>query len=109
MATGRAYQQTIKLCDPITGETKRVRRVTVKLKSLMRDGDMEIHLLTNLPASRVSSVKVAKLYQKRWPLQAAFNEMTLHLRCQLNMLGYPKSSCVRVLRGGLLLQPACIA
>ena len=33
MATGRVYQQTIKLCDPTTGQTKRVRRVTVKLNA----------------------------------------------------------------------------
>jgi len=100
MATGRVYQQTIKLCDPTTGQTKRVRRVTVKLNSPTRDGDMEIHLLTNLPASRVSAVKVAKLYQKRWTLEAAFNELTLHLRCELNTLGYPKAAlfafCVAV-------------
>ena len=45
-------------------------------------------------------MKVAKLYQKRWTLEAAFNELTLHLRCELNTLGYPKAAlfafCVAV-------------
>jgi Transposase DDE domain len=98
--TGQVYEQDIELRDPATGEPKRVRRVTVKLKKPTRDGDMEIHLVTNLPASRVSAVRVARLYQKRWTLEAAFNELTLHLRCEINTLGYPKAAlfafCVAV-------------
>jgi hypothetical protein len=90
--TGQVYEQDIELRDPATGEPKRVRRVTVKLKKPTRDGDMEIHVLTNLPASRVSAVKVARLYQRRWTLEAAFNELTLHLRCEINTLGYPKAA-----------------
>jgi Transposase DDE domain len=90
--TGQVYEQEIELRHPTTGEIKRVRRVTVKLKKATRDGDMEIHLLTNLPASRVSAVKVAFLYQKRWTVEAAFNELTLHLRCEINTLGYPKAA-----------------
>jgi Transposase DDE domain len=90
--TGRVYQQEITLRHPDTGETKRVRRVTLKLYKPTRDGDLEIHLLTNLPTSRVSAVRVAQLYQKRWTLEAAFNELTLHLRCEINTLGYPKAA-----------------
>jgi len=89
--TGQVYEQDVELRHPATGEPKRVRRVTVKLKKPTRDGDKEIYLLTNLPASRVSAVKVAELYRKRWTLEAAFNELTLHLRCELNTLGYPKA------------------
>jgi hypothetical protein len=98
--TGRVYEQEIELRHPTTGEIKRVRRVTVKLNKATRDGDREIHLLTNLPAARVSAVTVAFLYHKRWTLEAAFNELTLHLRCELNTLGYPKAAlfafCVAV-------------
>jgi Transposase DDE domain len=98
--TGWVYQQEITLRHPDTGETRRVRRVTLKLYKPTRDGDLEIHLLTNLPTSRVSAVRVAQLYQKRWTLEAAFNELTLHLRCELNTLGYPKAAlfafCVAV-------------
>jgi Transposase DDE domain len=97
--TGRVYEQLIELTDPKTGETKRVRRITVKLKSPTRDGDNEIHLLTNLP-SRISATKVAELYRKRWTLEQAFNELTTHLRCELQSLGYPKAAlfgfCVAV-------------
>jgi Transposase DDE domain len=90
--TGRVYEQAAELCDPATGEKKRVRRITVKLKTPTRDGDHEIHLLTNLPASRASAVKVAELYRKRWTLEDAFNQLTVDLRCELNTLGYPKAA-----------------
>jgi len=104
--TGRVYEQAVELCDPATGETKRVRRITVKLITPTRDGDHEIHLLTNLPAARVSALIVAELYRKRWTLENAFNELTLHLRCELNTLGYPKAAlfafCVAVCSYNLL-------
>lgn len=98
--TGRVYEQAAQLRDPATGRTTQVRRVTLVLKSPTRDGDQELHLLTNLPASRASAVKVAELYRKRWTLEQAFNELTTHLRCELNTLGYPKAAlfafCVAV-------------
>lgn len=104
--TGSVYEQAIELRDRATGEKKRFRRVTVKLYTPTRDRDDEIHLLTNLPASRVSALKVAALYRERWTLEQAFNELTLHLRCELNTLGYPKAAlfgfCVAVCSYNLL-------
>ena len=104
--TGRVYEQPVELHDPATGEKKRFRRITVKLKTPTRDGDHEIHLLTNLPAARVSALIVAALYRKRWTVEQAFNELTLHLRCELNTLGYPKAAlfafCVAVCSYNLL-------
>ena len=84
------------------------RRITVKLKTPTRDGDAEIHLLTNLFRPwRVSALKVAALYRKRWTLEQAFYELTIYLRCELNTLGYPKAAAVRFRCGRLQLQPAC--
>jgi hypothetical protein len=78
----------------------------VKLKTPTRHGDHEIHLLINLPASRVSALRVAALYRKRWTLEQAFNKLTLHLRCELNTFGYPKAAlfafCVAVCSYNLL-------
>jgi hypothetical protein len=96
--TGKVYEQTAILTQH--GREWKVRRITVELKKPTRDGDMEIHLLTNLPASRVNAVRVAMLYLKRWTLETAFQELTVHLRCELNTLGYPKAAlfafCVAV-------------
>ena len=49
------YEQVIELRHPETGKTTQIRRITLKLDQPTRDGDGEIHLLTNLPAA-VSAV-----------------------------------------------------
>src|SRR5579872_4127143 len=104
--TGRVFEQLIEIREPGTGKTTHIRCITVKLHTPTRDGDSEIHLLTNLPASKVSAIKVAELYRKRWSLEQAFNELTTHLRCELNTLGYPKAAlfafCVAVCSYNLL-------
>ena len=104
-STGRVYEGVAELRDPQTGKTTQVRRITVKLSTPTRDGDREIHLLTNLPA-KVAALKVAELYRHRWTLEQAFNELTTHLRCELNTLGYPKAAlfafCVAVCSYNLL-------
>jgi len=90
--TGRVYEGIVELCCPEAGKTTHVRRITVKLFKATRDGDTEIHLLTNLPSGKAPALKVADLYRKRWTLEQAFNELTTHLRCELNTLGYPKAA-----------------
>jgi hypothetical protein len=87
--TGRVYEQAAILVDH--GRELKVRRITVELKKPTRDGDLEIHLLTKL-SSKVKAVRVATLYLERWTLETAFQELTVHLRCELNTLGYPKAA-----------------
>jgi hypothetical protein len=81
--TGRVYEEPIELHDPRTDGTSQVRRITIRLKTVTRDGDQEIHVLTNLP-SKVSAVRVADLCRQSWTLEQAFNELTdpLALRAQ---------------------------
>jgi IS4 transposase len=104
-STGRIYEQTAVVTDPATGKERRVRRISVRLHSPTRDGDRELHLLTNLPA-KVQAAKVAELYRKRWKLETAFQELTTHLRCELLSLGYPPAAlfgfCVAVSAYNLL-------
>jgi hypothetical protein len=90
--TGTVYEQTIVLHQRETGKTSHVRRITVKLVTPTRDGDTEIHILTNLTVKQLSAVKVAEMYQERWTLEQAFNELTMHLNCELKTLGYPKAA-----------------
>ena len=104
--TGRVFESLVELRHPETGKTTQVRRITVRLSGVTRDGDKEIHLLTNLPAGKARAVVVANLYRKRWTLEQAFNELTTYLRCELNTLGYPKAAlfafCVAVSTYNLL-------
>jgi hypothetical protein len=104
-STGRVYEGRAELRDPQTGKTTHVRRITVKLSTPTRDGDREIHLLTNL-AAKIGAIKIAELYHHRWTLEQAFNELTTQLHCELNTLGYPKAAlfafCVAVCSYNLL-------
>jgi hypothetical protein len=47
--TGKVYEQEAILTDPETGEERAVRRITIELDRPTRDGDTELHLLTNVP------------------------------------------------------------
>ncbi len=91
VCTGRVYEQKMRIVDA-TGKTLKLRRITVKLKEATRDGDTEIHLLTNLPMEDASASKVADLYAKRWTIETMFQELTETLTCEINALGYPKAA-----------------
>jgi IS4 transposase len=89
--TGKVYEQELQVTD-LQGNKLTLRRITVKLKTPTRDGDTEIHLLTNLPATSASARKVAGLYAKRWTIETMFQELTETLTCEVNALGYPKAA-----------------
>jgi len=90
-ATGSVYEQAILLKDPETGRERKVRRLTVKLTKATRDGDRELHLLTNVPA-RVKATRLSDLYRKRWTIETAFQEITDTLACEIDTLGYPPAA-----------------
>jgi hypothetical protein len=90
--TGKVYEQEVVLTDPATGETMTCRRITIELDQPTRDGETELCLLTNLPAEDASALQVAALYRKRWTIETAFQELTVHLSCELNTLGYPPAA-----------------
>ncbi len=90
-ATGRVYEQRLRLCND-QGEGKVVRRITVELDKPTRDGDTEIHVLTNLPAKKVSAVRVAEVYRKRWTIEGLFLEVSQTLECEIDTLCYPKAA-----------------
>jgi hypothetical protein len=90
--TGKVFEQAVRLTDPETGEVLVVRRVTVVLDTPTRDGDAEIHLLTNLPAGDAKAKAVAELYRARWTIEAAFGELEATLDGEVATLGYPKAA-----------------
>jgi hypothetical protein len=91
-STGKVYEQAVILQNPETKKVWHVRRITVLLANATRDGDSEIHLFTNLPTKKANGVRVAELYRGRWKLEHVFNELTTHLQCEPNTLGYPKAA-----------------
>lgn len=102
--TGRLYEQQGCIEDD-AGQELALRRITIQLDTPTRDGDTEVHLLTNLPA-RVRAKAMARLYQKRWTIETAFQELTVILKCEVNTLAYPKAAllgfCVALLAFNVL-------
>jgi len=92
IGTGKVFEQSMRLNNPETSETRLVRRITVELDEPTRDGEMDIHLLTNLPRKDASAKQVAQLYAKRWTIERAFQDLTVALVCEINTLGYPRAA-----------------
>jgi Transposase DDE domain len=90
--SGGVYEQPMLVRDPESGETMRVRRITVKLTEPTRNGDPALYILSNVPIPRASAVQLARLYGKRWSIETAFFEITTTLSCEINTLGYPKAA-----------------
>jgi IS4 transposase len=89
--TGMVFEQEVRLSDE-GGEVMRGRRITVELDRPTRDGETEIHVLTNLPAEVADARAVAELYRKRWTVESAFGELATCLNGEVNTLGYPKAA-----------------
>jgi IS4 transposase len=89
--TGAVFEQTLRATND-ADEVVFLRRVTVVLDKPTRDGDTEIHLLTNLPVKQARAKVVAALYRRRWTIETAFQEMEETLNGEINALGYPKAA-----------------
>jgi hypothetical protein len=86
------YEQAVCLTDPETGETLTARRITIALDKPTKDGETELHILTNLPRKAADAVRIADLYADRWTIETGFQQLTDDLRCEINTLGYPKAA-----------------
>jgi hypothetical protein len=86
------YEQAIRLSDPETGETFTARRITIALDKPNKDGETELHILTNLPRKAADAVRIADLYADRWTIETGFQHLTDDLRCEIDTLGYPKAA-----------------
>ena len=80
---GTAYEQQIRVGDMT------LRRVTVELDEPTRDGDTEIHLLTNLPKSKADACKVSDVYRQRWEIENSFYVLTTAFTCEVKSLSHP--------------------
>ena len=98
--TGTIYEQQMRLHQR-DGSSMTVRRVTVALNKPTRNGETEIHLLTNLPRTKANARTVAELYLGRWTVENAFQELGQALHSEIKTLGYPKAAllsfCVALL------------
>lgn len=89
-ATGMVYEQWVTVLDA-DGHPRHFRRITVRLDDPTRDGETEIHILTNLP-KRIAARRIAEVYQKRWTIEAVFGEVTASLQGEVETLAYPPAA-----------------
>lgn len=90
--TGAAYEQAVEVTDPQTKEMLLLRRITVELEQPTRDGDRELHVLTNVAATDADALQLAELYGQRWTIETVFHEIAQTLECEIQTLGYPKAA-----------------
>jgi IS4 transposase len=88
--TGMVYEQAMEVTDG-DGNIRVFRRITVVLHEPTRDGDSEIHIVSNLP-KRVGAIRIAELYRDRWQIETAFQEVAESLEGEIKTLGYPKAA-----------------
>lgn len=90
-ATGEVYEQAVQLTDE-AGNILKVRRVTVEVDKPTRDGDTEIHILTNVPEEDADALAIAEAYHGRWTIESAFGELAAALSAEIDTLAYPKAA-----------------
>jgi hypothetical protein len=89
--TGEVYEQAVTLTDE-QGNVRTARRVTVELDTPTRDGDTEIHILTNIPEEDADALAIAAAYHGRWTIEIAFGELAATLSAEIDTLAYPKAA-----------------
>ena len=89
--TGAVFEQTLRATNT-AGEVLFLRRVSVILDQPTRDGDTEVHLLTNLPVRDARAQVIANLYRRRWTIETAFQELEATLAGEITTLGYPQAA-----------------
>lgn len=89
---GTVYEQAMEIVDPDTGETMVVRRITIELDRPTRDGDKEIHLVSNVPAEMADGIALAEAYRDRWSVESALQELGQSLHAEINTLTYPRAA-----------------
>jgi len=109
--SGDVYEQAMEICDG--DRTLVLRRVTVCLREATRDGDTELHLLSNVPVAHASGGHLAEIYRQRWEIENAFYVLTMTLNCEMPSNCYPRCAlfqfcmamvaynCRQVLQAGL--------
>ena len=94
--TGVVYEQLLQIRDSNASDpenaTIELRRITIKLDEPTRDGDTELHIVTNVPEKDANAITLAQMYRERWTIEYAFQELGHALRGEINTLCYPKAA-----------------
>jgi hypothetical protein len=94
--SGMVYEQPLQIRNPSEPDPEKqvmvLRRITIVLDEPTRDGDKRIHLVSTVPPEAADAIKLAELYQTRWDIEKAFQEIEQALRSEVNTLCFPKAA-----------------
>ncbi|HET9450849.1 MAG TPA: transposase [Aggregicoccus sp.] len=91
--TGEVYEQPVCIPDDAQPDgLLHLRRIELRLREPTEDGDTCLRLLTNVPARRKRATTLARLYQKRWTVEALFGRLEAALHSELRGLGQPHAA-----------------
>ena len=91
--TGEVFEQSLQIQDG--DQIIVVRRITVCLDEATRNGDEELHLLSNVPAIDASPQELAQLYRQRWEIENAFHTLTMTLNCEMKSNCFPRAALLQ--------------
>ena len=91
LSSGVVSEQAVQLTDD-QGNILKLRRIVVQLNTPTRHGETEVAILTQLPATQVDALKVARLYLERWSVEKMFQIVTDVFHCEIKTLGYPRAA-----------------
>jgi hypothetical protein len=87
---GAVFQQMVHLIDG-QGNKLLARRITIELENRSPDGQLDLHILTNLP-KRFQSLKLADFYCRQWMMEITFQDLAAKLQDEVAAAGYPRAT-----------------
>jgi len=87
---GEVFEQKVHLINS-HGNRLLVRHITIELEKRFPDGQLDLHILTNLP-KRFQSLKLADFYCRQWMGEITFQELATKLQDEVAAEGYPGAS-----------------
>ena len=86
---GIIYEQEIHSND--RPDALKMRRVTIALNKPTKNNEMEVHILSNLPAE-IGAETIADTYLVRWEEEIGFYHLTTTLTCEVASIGHPRGA-----------------
>lgn len=89
-STGCVFEQAVTIASAEKDdEPIKLRRIVILLDEPTSEGDTEIAILTNVPASAAKAARIADLYRERWSIEGLFLRLTQFLNGEIPSLGHP--------------------
>ena len=84
---GTVFEQKIHIINS-DGNRLPARRITIELENRTPDGQLDLHILTNLP-KRFQCLKLSEFCHRQWTMECAFQELAVVLQNEVETAGYP--------------------